>query len=219
MEVTFWFTGPLGARIYATMNTDEAEAVLSDIGDRMNDLRPAYRSIANWMRKSFARNFFEGGRPDRWKPLSPNTLAAKEGNPAVTYNDPIKRIRVRRLTQLNRLGVPMRSFANILIANGALRDSAAQKNKDHVELISHGGLEIGSKHWLAAIHQEGTDPYMIRPKRGRFLRFVMAGGPAVARSVRHPGVPARPFILAQDEDVENAAKEVLAHVVGSPDGN
>ena len=193
--------------------------MLSGIDERSRDLRPAYRKIANWMRKSFARNFYEGGRPDRWKPLSPNTLASKELDPNVTYNDPRKRIRVRRLTQLNALGIPTRSFANVLIARGDLRDSAATKNKDHIERVNLQGIEIGSKHWLSEIHQFGTEPYTIHPKKGRFLKFMTSGGMAMAKSVRHPGVPARPFIVAQDEDVENAAEEVLAHVTGNSRGS
>jgi len=212
---TYWFEGPLGVGVSVTVDTDAAVRVLDTMAASMADLRPVYAELANWMRRSFARNFFEGGRPERWKPLAESTLAAKAGNPRVTYSDPIRRRRVRRLAQLSSMGIPARSTSNILIANGDLRDSAAQKSKDHIERVNKDGLEIGSKHWLAEIHQFGTPPYTIRARSGRFLRFMTAGGFVFAKVVHHPGVPARPFIVAQEEDVEHAAEALATHVGGS----
>ena len=213
-ESTYLLPGALGFSVTVTVNTDEAERMLEDVDKKANDLRPLWTKLANWMRASFARNFWEGGRPDRWAPLKPSTIMAKAMDEHVTYNNPMARMRIRRLTQLTPQGVPARSIHNILIAGGQLRDSAVQKNKDHVELVSKDRLEIGSKHWLSEIHQMGTQPYTIRPKRGRFLRFMGQHGMVVARSVHHPGLPARPFIIAQPEDIDYAADMAQEHICG-----
>lgn len=53
----------------------------------------------------------------------------------------------------------------------------------------------------AAVHQFGTGPYVIRPKKGQALKFGPGAG-IVRRSVNHPGVPARPFLGASEQDRE-----------------
>jgi hypothetical protein len=45
----------------------------------------------------------------------------------------------------------------------------------------------------------GTKAHVIRPKRGKFLRFYVGGNVVYARKVNHPGTAKRPFM-------ENAAR-------------
>ena len=52
-------------------------------------------------------------------------------------------------------------------------------------------VTVGTDRPYAAAHQFGTDPYTIRPKSKRALFWPGAAHPV--RSVRHPGLPARPF--------------------------
>lgn len=40
----------------------------------------------------------------------------------------------------------------------------------------------------------GTSPHIIRPRRRKALRFIHGGQLVFARSVRHPGTRARPFL-------------------------
>lgn len=109
-----------------------------------------------------------------------------------------------------------RGAHNILIMSGAYRDSFATKSADHVEQISKERLNIGSKHWLVDIHEFGTgtyrqgrSPYTIRPVRAKALRFIGPnGGYRFAKSVQHPGVPARPVLILQQED-EDRIMEIM----------
>jgi hypothetical protein len=94
----------------------------------------------------------------------------------------------------------VRSLANILVYSGRLRDSYVQKNRDHVERISHERLEIGSKHWLAHYHEHGTKPYTIHPRNKRALSFMTATGRVIRGKVNHPGLASRPVALIQQED-------------------
>ena len=65
---------------------------------------------------------------------------------------------------------------------------------------------------------EGTRPHEIVPRKGKMLRFVVAGSVVFAKKVNHPGTAKRPFMdnaaaagsqamrLVIDERVEDAVK-------------
>lgn len=190
---------PAGARIDPSAVLDE----LALVRRALLDLRPVWRQAGTIMRRSFAANFREGGRPDKWAPLAPNTVAAKQHFGAALgfpYASAQGIRRVRRLRQISN-GIYARSLSNILIAGGQLRDSYVQKNGDHISRVSHQGFEEGSDHWLAPIHEYGTDPYEIRAKvTGGRLRFMTVQGFRSPRTVHHPGLPARPVGIMQEED-------------------
>ena len=66
---------------------------------------------------------------------------------------------------------------------------------------SHGQdwVELTATAKQAGWHQEGTDPYEIRPKNGKALNW--PGGPGPRAKVNHPGLPARPFMgLSLDDE-------------------
>ena len=50
---------------------------------------------------------------------------------------------------------------------------------------------IGTNVKYAAVHEFGTGPFIIRPKNKKALRFSVGGAFHFAKSVRHPGFPAR----------------------------
>lgn len=54
--------------------------------------------------------------------------------------------------------------------------------------------------YAMAVH-DGTSPHTITPRRGERLRFVVGGQVVYARSVHHPGTPARPFLADALEEV------------------
>jgi phage gpG-like protein len=184
--------------------------------NRIADLRPFYRYAASRMRQAFRENFAVGGRPP-WRPLAPSTVAAKHimGLPA-GLRTPSGRV-PRRLLQRGQL-----NERTILILTGELRDSVSQKNHPHhITRISKDRVEVGTSHPLAPIHEFGTRPYWIFPRRARALRFVDSQGRWVyRRRVYHPGVPARPFLrlTQQDEDdIHDALFEYLVDAVIRPD--
>lgn len=54
--------------------------------------------------------------------------------------------------------------------------------------------------YAPAVHN-GSGPYTIRPKRKKVLRFVVGGQTVFAKSVRHPGTRARPWLARAGEEV------------------
>lgn len=157
-----------------------------------NDAKRVLGKVADLVREAFQENFDAGGRPP-WVPLKGSTLFSKQQK----GYDPAP-----------------------LVENGSLRASAVEEsNPYHIEEIKGGALEIGSKHPLAAIHNEGTKPYVIRPKNGRYLTFFNAGGQRVfATEIHHPGVPARPFISVTDSDIDHIANVCADLLVGKESG-
>lgn len=78
-----------------------------------------------------------------------------------------------------------------LLKTGRLRDDISPTSgSDFVEITA------GAKQ--ARWHQEGTDPYVIRPVKGKALRW--GAGPTFRRKANHPGLPARPFIGLSSDD-------------------
>lgn len=142
--------------------------------------RPPLRRIAVIMQASVSRNFQAGGRPEPWQRLRPNTLAGRQRG----GNQPLQ-------------------------DTGALQKSVQQR------IFYPDNVVVYSEHDVAPYHQFGTRPYIIRPRQpGGLLRFPVAGSGGQksfrsAREVRHPGLPARPFIVWQDEDVSLVEKTLL----------
>lgn len=54
--------------------------------------------------------------------------------------------------------------------------------------------------YAAAVH-DGSGPYVIRPRRGKALKFEVGGRTVFARSVRHPGTRGRPWIARAGREV------------------
>jgi len=76
--------------------------------------------------------------------------------------------------------------------------------------------EIGTNVVYAAIHQfgGGTRPHTIRPRDRKALYWPGAKHPV--KSVRHPGskIPARPFLVIQDEDWTEIKAAVTDYLTG-----
>lgn len=80
-----------------------------------------------------------------------------------------------------------------------------------VEVQAGKSVEVGINAPYVEFHHEGTQPYTIRPVKGQFLAFQVAGGNFATRlgiakpirgstamvftkEVHHPGLPARPML-------------------------
>ena len=68
-----------GVSLSLTIKDKGIKRLLSDIQRRMGNLTPAMKIIGQIVRTSIVRNFEKGGRPAKWKPLSPITLARRKG--------------------------------------------------------------------------------------------------------------------------------------------
>ena len=69
----------------------------------------------------------------------------------------------------------------------------------------------------AAIHQFGgtIGPHEITAKNRRALQFTVGGVTLYRKSVHHPGsnIPARPYMLLQDEEVKVIENMMIQHIV------
>ncbi len=99
-----------------------------------------------------------------------------------------------------------------LIGTGTLMRSI------HYKLDSDGNavtIMTGPQKY-AAIHQFGgtTAPHEIKAKNRRALQFTVGGVTLYRKKVNHPGsnIPARPYMLLQDEDIENIKKVMLEYL-------
>ena len=99
-----------------------------------------------------------------------------------------------------------------LVGTGALMRSI------HYELDSDGNavtVMTGPQKY-AAIHQFGgtTSAHTIMAKNRKALQFNVGGVTIYRKKVNHPGsnIPARPYMLLQDEDIENIKTEMLEYL-------
>lgn len=79
--------------------------------------------------------------------------------------------------------------------------------------IVGGSVEFGTAVPYMRVHQTGSDPYTIKPKKsGGLLHFQVMGdkGPVhrVAKEVHHPGLPAREF-LPDARDAKEMAVDLI----------
>ena len=77
-----------------------------------------------------------------------------------------------------------------------------------VKKVSGDRVDVGTEDKRALWHHEGTDPFTIRPRNRKVLRFAVVGGFAFARFVEHPGLPERP-LLPTDALGEQLAVETV----------
>lgn len=66
-----------GDVMQVTIQDEELNRVLSKMSSKVKDLRPVMRDIANLLLESIQKNFKAEGRPVKWKPLAPSTIANK----------------------------------------------------------------------------------------------------------------------------------------------
>ena len=99
-----------------------------------------------------------------------------------------------------------------LIGTGALMKSIHHKVDDD----GMGVTVMTGPQKYAAIHQFGgtTAPHEIKAKNRRALQFTVGGVTLYRKKVHHPGsnIPARPYMLLQDEDIENIKTVMLEYL-------
>jgi len=166
---------------------DEAfQRYMRQAASRAQNLTPFFRQASMIMYRSFDLNFKRQGRPKRWKRLRPNTVAGRR-----------------------------KGSKRILQDTGRLRMSVISRAApDNVYRMGKNYLKMGTRSKIASFHQEGAPSYNIVPKNRSFLRFMTTSGYVFAKKVHHPGLPARPFVMIQDEDAKDITELAGDHVVG-----
>lgn len=133
-------------------------------------------------------NFKNQGTEEKWKPLSPNTMANRRGGGA---------------------------GAQALMDTGRLRMSFTQASGN--PRIIGDTVSVTSNMEYAPYHEFGTGPFTIRKNGPGVLAFKTAGGMVFAKEVHHPGIPRRPMLPSEGvarsltiETLTNVLKKALA---------
>lgn len=148
----------------------DASALFAKIAKLQRGAQPApyLRAIGlrlmGWVDQQFRTDGNAPGSRTPWKPLSPNTVAARRKGSSRPLQD-----------------------------TGRLKQSwGPAAGNPHV--IGDHTVQVSSNMRYAPFHEFGTGPYVIRPRKpGGVLAFMTAGGMRFSRFVNHPGLPARPM--------------------------
>lgn len=177
-----------------SIKTDDSGVyrLLRQIEKRLGNLKPAMSLIGEIVHGSIQQNFEEGGRPRRWRPLSPVTIA-----------------------QRRRLGKwPGRILVRSGVAGGLMGGISYRPYKDRVELSANKvyaathqlGARRGQFGRVAATVRE----HIRRMKDGRTVKVK-----AHTRRMLVPwgDIPARPFMAVQTEDWDEIRESMLDYLV------
>lgn len=98
-----------------------------------------------------------------------------------------------------------------LVGTGALQRGI------HYKVDEDGVTIMTGRQKYAAIHHFGgtTKPHVIRAKNARAIPLNIGGMLIFRKSVNHPGskIPARPYMLLQDEDVKNIKDMFMKFII------
>lgn len=183
------------------MHIDDRElnVLLDRIVNRFADKKPALRTIGAIGRESIRTNFVESGRPVKWRP------SKRTGDQ----------------------GLPGKSGSTLRDTNRLMNSITSSVQKDSVI--------IGTNVEYAAVHNYGAKKFsfgtfavrvknhqrLVRKAFGKELKFpVWATVPEHDRNVKLPwgDIPARPFMLLQDEDIVEMELIMAEHLVGESNG-
>lgn len=101
-----------------------------------------------------------------------------------------------------RLSAVARKGAMDVVADGqvlAPKDTAFLAGSIGADIIGDGrmgemGFEAGPTAEYGPDVEYGTQPHIIRPTTGEFLRFQIGGRTIFVRQVNHPGTPPQPYM-------------------------
>lgn len=191
----------------------DAPGKVADMIRRAGDLRPAMNEIGEIVQASIIRNFEDSGRP-RWQSLRPSTIEARKkqnkwpGQILVRTGN-LKRIHYKATKQkvtvspsaqaskyaaLHQFGARAGSFGTVAarvkrhLRSNIRTKSGTLKWGEYINSRLHGRKDAG-KVWVKA-H---------------------------TRMVRLPwgDIPARPFMLVQDEDVADMTEAISDYLIGA----
>jgi len=156
---------------------------LDTFGRRIKSFREPLKRAARYLGTSFQENFEAGGRPDPWEPLSPVTIMLRKEIWGLEGGD-------------------------ILIKTGALRKVVGQLSIWTIKEQSASIQDLPNSVWYGRIHQAGYSRSHYFKKGMNSAEHLYAIQQAQIKSMQtgvplesdRVHIPARPFILIQDED-------------------
>jgi phage virion morphogenesis protein len=105
---------------------------------------------------------------------------------------------------------PLAPATRVTKKNSKILNETGQMRASLSYAATATSVTVGFSDIKAVWHQFGTRPYVIKPKSRKKLKFAGSDGkPVFARTVNHPGLPARPM-LGVNEDDEAEILEIIA---------
>jgi phage gpG-like protein len=190
-----------GVKITYQVVKEQALKALTGLDLRTRDLTPVMQDFAGYMKGSVQKNFDAQGRPARWAPLKPASMASWLASRRSWVT---KRKKKGGSGFEDYWGGKMVTGAGLKALHGRLilTDTARLRNSINFQALARG-VEGFTNVKYGAIHHLGgtTKAHTIVPRVKKALFWPGAGHPV--KSVQHPGskIPARPFLMFQDEDI------------------
>lgn len=150
----------------------DARQLLAKLGELKRQAEPKawLTAIGNRLIKWVNDNFKDQGTEEKWKPLSPNTIANRRGGGG---------------------------GAQALMDTGRLRMSFGPA-AGNPHLTGVDTVAVTSNVQYAPYHEFGTAPFTVTARPGHMLAFKVAGGGmAFAKEVHNPGIPKRPMLPSE----------------------
>ncbi|MCQ2063718.1 MAG: phage virion morphogenesis protein [Fibrobacter sp.] len=114
-------------------------------------------------------------------------------------------------------GRPERWIPSNKLKGKTLVGTGALQRRIHYKVDEDGVTIMTGRQKYAAIHHFGgtTKPHVIRSKNARAIPLNIGGMLIFRKSVNHPGskIPARPYMLLQDEDVKNIKDMFMKFII------
>jgi len=178
-------------RVNVEIKDQAVKGMLTDMSRRGENMRPVMREIGEIVRSSILRNFAEGGRPEKWVPTK--ILSIYLGYTMDRrYTTLSGEERIRKGKKAYTLkGSLTKAFQRHIGKKATLIDTGRLRNS--ITSRAYGDrVEIGTKVVYAAIHQFGG-------KAGRGRKVT---------------IPARPYLMVQDEDWPQIRVKIIDYILG-----
>jgi len=183
--------------IKAKVSHNDLSKLVADLG-KLNNLTVPMRVIGNYMLRSINKNFQEQGRPKKWKSLSSMTLNLRKG---------VGKEKGKILQVSGRL-------KNSITFEATKKSVCIGTNLDYAQLMQEGGTITSPAITIYPRQKRKLGLFVTQssalrtPLIKRVLKFRVGGKDIYCKKVNMPRVnhkvPARPFVLWQDEDIKKA---------------
>ncbi|MBA7586740.1 hypothetical protein ES708_28745 [subsurface metagenome] len=167
---------------YEIKNDEKVKALLKKAGNKAKDLKVPLKRCGILMLRSVDKNFRAEGRPKRWAPLSPMTIA-------------IRRKKGKGAKILQDTGKGKGSIVYKVVSNQKVQIGTGL---DYMRIHQTGGsIKIPAR--------------TIRPVKAKALHWISSAGEDVFAMVVHQKartarIPQRKFLLFQEDDKKNIVK-------------
>jgi phage gpG-like protein len=196
------------------INDTEVNTLFRKLSSNGQDLRPAMATIGEVLMTSIDKNFEAQGRYDKPKSWRGGTNKWRELSSG---------------TKLGKIGGVRKGYTKGGIAGGRLRVASQRTLNDNKILQDSGQLAasitrkvtkdrvvVGTNKVYAAAHQFGVSKIVTVRRKSKTVFGTARSGHSLHQ--RHMRIPARPFIVVQDEDMVEIKEVLKDHILRGATG-